>query len=130
MTDSYEQLTGARAGTTEIGVHRRPWSQTIELALWHRDPYAGVVYLAQPLVMTQTAPDQETQPFMRLGPNHAQQLMDELYRCGVRPTEGAGSVGQLGAVQSHLSDMRRLVFDDERAKLSPRADNRVIRGGE
>lgn len=54
------------------------------------------------------------EPTFRLWPDEAQQFMDELWRTGIRPTEGAGSVGQLGAVQEHLADMRALVF-----KLDP-----------
>ena len=38
-----------------------------------------------------------------------QVLMDDLWSCGVRPTEGRGSAGQLDAVQGHLGDMRRVV---------------------
>ena len=40
----------------------------------------------------------------------AQQLMDELWRVGIRPTNGAGSTGQLAATERHLNDMRALVF--------------------
>jgi len=40
----------------------------------------------------------------------AQQFMDELWRIGIRPTEGAGSAGQMAATEKHLDDMRRLVF--------------------
>ena len=39
-----------------------------------------------------------------------QQLMDELWECGLRPAQGAGSAGQLAAVERHLADMQRLVF--------------------
>ena len=45
-----------------------------------------------------------------LTPEEAQQFMDELWRVGVRPTAGAGSVGQLAATERHLEDMRTLVF--------------------
>lgn len=37
-----------------------------------------------------------------------QVLMDDLWNCGIRPTEGKGSAGQLDAVQNHLNDMRRI----------------------
>lgn len=40
----------------------------------------------------------------------AQYLMDSLWRCGLRPTEGTGSAGALAATESHLKDMRDLVF--------------------
>lgn len=39
-----------------------------------------------------------------------QALMDDLWRCGLRPTEGAGSAGAMAATQRHLEDMRTLVF--------------------
>ena len=44
---------------------------------------------------------------IRLQPDDAQQLMDDLYRMGIRPVDGKGSVGQLEAVQAHLEDMRQ-----------------------
>jgi hypothetical protein len=40
----------------------------------------------------------------------AQVLMDDLYACGIRPTEGAGSAGSFEAQRRHLEDMRSLVF--------------------
>jgi len=39
-----------------------------------------------------------------------QQMMDELWDCGIRPSEGSGSAGALAAVQVHLSDMRKIAF--------------------
>ena len=41
----------------------------------------------------------------------AQVLMDDLWNIGVRPTEGTGSAGAMTATQSHLEDMRKVVFD-------------------
>ena len=35
-----------------------------------------------------------------------QLLMDELWRIGLRPSEGTGSAGALAATQSHLKDMQ------------------------
>ena len=45
----------------------------------------------------------------RLYPKDAQNLMDELWRCGLRPSEEVGSKGQLKATETHLEDMRQLV---------------------
>jgi len=42
--------------------------------------------------------------------NVAQVLMDDLWECGIRPSEGQGSAGQLKAVQDHLTDMRKITF--------------------
>lgn len=53
--------------------------------------------------------------FLPLGTEDlAQQLMDDLWRCGLRPTEGKGSAGQLTATEYHLEDMRKLVFKEKK----------------
>jgi len=39
----------------------------------------------------------------------AQMIVDELWNCGIRPSEGVGSAGQLAATQDHLQDMREIV---------------------
>jgi hypothetical protein len=100
----------------EIRAHREPWLRdSISIRLAHITEQNGVtkVALAEPMVLkTLTEEDQcrELPPTMRLSPDDAQQFMDELWRTGIRPTEGAGSVGQIGAVKAHLEDMRTLVF--------------------
>ncbi len=42
----------------------------------------------------------------------AQILMDDLWKCGVRPTEGSGSAGSLKATEKHLDDMRKIAFKE------------------
>jgi hypothetical protein len=42
---------------------------------------------------------------LRLPQEAAQQLMDELYAVGVRPTEGMGSAGSMAAAQEHLKSV-------------------------
>ena len=53
---------------------------------------------------------ESTEPTFRLDRREAQQLMDNLWSCGLRPSEGAGSAGAMAATQKHLEDMRTLVF--------------------
>lgn len=43
-------------------------------------------------------------------PEAAQKLIDDLWDCGLRPSEGTGSAGQLAAVQKHLADFRTILF--------------------
>jgi hypothetical protein len=40
----------------------------------------------------------------------AQEMMNELWRLGVRPTDGSGSTGHLGALENHLADLRKIIF--------------------
>lgn len=55
-------------------------------------------------------PDNAPKPTLSLRKDQAQQLIDELWRMGLRPAEGAGSAGQLAAVERHLADMRLLAM--------------------
>lgn len=47
----------------------------------------------------------------------AQQMMDELYRIGYRPTDGKETAGQLVATERHLNDMRALVAAGNKVEL-------------
>ena len=49
------------------------------------------------------------QPFLYLDKAEAQLLMDDLWLCGLRPSEGAGSAGAMKKVENHLADMRKIV---------------------
>ena len=63
------------------------------------------------IVMRQVQEQERLQPTMSLEYEGAQYLMDQLWDCGLRPSEGTGSAGAMAATQKHLEDMRRLVFD-------------------
>lgn len=45
---------------------------------------------------------------IQIDPTAAQELMDDLWQCGVRPTEGTGSAGQAQAMQKHISDLEKV----------------------
>ncbi len=112
---------------TEIRAHREPWvCDTVAIRVAHFIESGGVTStaIAQPLTMTALTEEdlgREFPPLMRLRPDEAQQFMDELWRVGIRPTEGSGSVGQLAAVQAHLEDMRTLVFKKTPGSNDPKA---------
>jgi hypothetical protein len=42
-----------------------------------------------------------------------QQLMDDLWAAGIRPTEASGSTGALQAVKEHIKDLRSILFHRE-----------------
>lgn len=56
----------------------------------------------------------EVQPIVHISMTRAQELMDSLWQCGLRPSEGSGSAGALAATERHLRDLQRLVFDKEK----------------
>jgi hypothetical protein len=49
-------------------------------------------------------------PATRIDTHAAQELIDSLWECGIRPSEGSGSAGSLAATERHLADMQKLVF--------------------
>lgn len=108
------QLTQAN----DIHAHYAPWSQTIDLYLFqcelgplnNRD--IGVV-ARHPIRCELTVHGDESipqSPTLCLNEITAQRLMDQLWHCGLRPTEGSGSSGSLAATQRHLEDMRTIAF--------------------
>lgn len=107
---------------TVIRCHREPmWRDEIHATIYHRIVRDGITEIAvvEPLQMRVLREDDlsvEQSPTIRLSQEDAQLFMDELWRCGLRPTEGTGSAGALAAVQAHLKDMQRLVFKDRPAK--------------
>lgn len=70
-------------------------------------------YSAKPIVMEKFEEGGFVDPMVVLDITSAQRLMDELWQCGLRPTEGTGSAGSLAATERHLADMRRLVFKEQ-----------------
>jgi hypothetical protein len=90
------------------------------ILLYGHIPHSGVIgdqpeQVAQPLVMhtltTEADERAEHAPIAALSMDSAQGLMDELWRCGLRPSEGTGSAGSLAATERHLKDMRAIAFD-------------------
>lgn len=71
------------------------------------------VYLADEILLDQVIdePGVAPKPSMTIAPPAAQQLMDDLWTAGFRPSEGVGSAGSLRAVEKHLADMRAIAFN-------------------
>lgn len=92
----------------DVLAYRRPWRSDIEL-LFKFDDHRGR-HVAQPLVMALEPEGQISQPTVVLPNKDAQDLMDELWRCGLRPSEGTGSAGSLAATEKHLKDMQTVAM--------------------
>jgi hypothetical protein len=66
--------------------------------------------MAMPLKMKEHKELEPIRAFVSISKQEAQVLMDDLWDCGLRPSEGSGSAGALLATQNHLSDMKKIVF--------------------
>ena len=83
------------------------FNDSIEIYIFHRPDPGGPARVLTDLTFTevqpQTALNQET---IQLPGEVAQQLMDSLWDCGVRPSEGNGSAGAMKAAQDHIKDLQ------------------------
>lgn len=97
----------------EIRAQREPFIRdTISLRFVRRSD-SGRIAIAREVVFEDCKPEEwmcEIPRAMEIAPDEAQQFVDELWRVGIRPTEGTGSSGMLGATQRHLEDMRSIAF--------------------
>lgn len=101
---------GENSIEARAALHDSGFSQYVNL--YFRRVTDGRQYVAEPLSMSFAEAGSMVDPACRLDQTSAQELMDDLWRCGLRPSEGSGSAGQLSATERHLSDMRRLVFKE------------------
>jgi len=81
---------------------------TIELYALQDD--GKTFYIADILELKQTDRHAVLKPFIRIEEHIAQTLMDDLWDCGLRPSEGSGSAGALKKTEHHLEDMRKIAF--------------------
>lgn len=90
------------------------------ISIWMRKELSGgriaVPGTVTMRVLTENEQNLHHPPFLQLDREAGQQLMDELWNVGLRPSEGSGSAGSLAATQRHLDDMRALVFK-QKAKI-------------
>ena len=75
--------------------------------VWDKEERPGL--RTPPLLTIRSFEKPSTSPLSReRGETILQVLMDDLWNCGVRPTEARGSAGQLSAVNDHLKDMKKI----------------------
>lgn len=89
----------------------RSWSRfgyDLSIGLKRQD---GTVSIMTPVSFRDMMPGEQIEsPTVNMSNENAQELMDAMWEAGVRPSNGEGNVGQIGAMREHLEDMRRIVF--------------------
>ena len=93
-----------------------PYDEDVRFYLRERNAETQTIGIVRPLVLD-SVPISEVNgrivdPTFRLDSRQAQRMMDGLWECGLRPSEGSGSAGSLAATERHLTDMQRIVFKD------------------
>lgn len=92
----------------EIRANAANWNTRIELLILDTQPN-GNTAVAAPLTMVVSNQDEWAPPTTAITKDAAQVLMDDLWRAGLRPSEGSGSAGSLRATEKHLNDLRKIV---------------------
>lgn len=87
----------------------------VDFFLWSKWLKDGMerVTIIEPLTLRDLKPEElhyEQRPTFSLRNEEAQKLMDDLWECGLRPTQGVGSAGSLAATQQHLADIRTVAW--------------------
>lgn len=93
----------------EIRAQTQAWRKGVSFFI-----FQGVDTVALPLTMKKLEDGEryiEDKPTFTIKNDEAQTLMDDLWHCGFRPSEGSGSAGSLRATEKHLNDMRTIAFD-------------------
>ena len=93
-------------------------------AFRHQDPFRFGVSLharidrpglnngiAGPLMFTEHKVGEFCEPVVTLNEDQSQHLIDALWDCGLRPSEGSGTAGALAATERNLNDMRKVAFN-------------------
>ena len=95
-----------------LWVERESWSPNISFVLFERmgNRVAHSTHIEM-LVPKDEDVGKVIYPTFSLSYEESQDLIDQLWQLGLRPSEGTGSAGALAATQRHLEDMRKLVFE-------------------
>ena len=107
-----------------VMISAQRWGSHLEVLFYQVE--GTKMYQATPLQFHSMEEGAAFEATTTLTPIMAQQLMDELYRAGVRPTEAADNTGELKGTKAHLADMRRLVFDAPGAIAGPPMETRTV----
>ncbi len=95
-----------------IRAEQRPYALSVGL-YFVADDKSGIV---KPILMEMETKNQHGfhLPSLEITLEDAQQLINELWRVGMRPHNGEGTSAQVDALKYHLEDMRKLVFDERK----------------
>lgn len=95
----------------EARCERANFSYNQCIDLWFAIETVGTGFaVAKPLILEAIGKGESSPPTVTMPIECAQQLIDELWRCGLRPSEGTGSAGSLAATERHLADMQKIAY--------------------
>ncbi len=112
-----EAFSGFQRRDLEVFAQYSMCCQSTQLYMKQHLPSGDVLWARDILWGSYPAGTPDIPSIVSLTDTNAQQLMDMLWRCGFRPTEGRGSAGALAATQAHLNDFRAIVAKQLKVQL-------------
>mgnify|MGYP001590343948 CR=1 FL=1 len=93
----------------KVFTEKHPYNKAVGIYFYERQP-DGKIAVVTNLEFTIIDPsiEMERGSGIDLSYETTQDLMDRLWECGLRPSEGSGSAGSLKATENHLKDMQSL----------------------
>lgn len=94
-----------------VYLNRQPWLMSIDMVIV--DDRTDASYVLVPKEEWQEVSPSDQAPresIINLPLDAGQQMIDDLWRMGYRPSSGVSSTGQDEAQKSHISDLRRVIF--------------------
>lgn len=106
-----ELLTAREDDSLRLFCGDRPEWGGIDVLVGRRERVSGSIKWEALVASWTPLPDfnSPAPPVFRMDYALAQRLMDELWKCGLRPKEGTGSAGAMAATERHLADLQKLV---------------------
>lgn len=95
----------------EARAERAPWIDGIKIYLFARLGDGTSAYVENIMMKGMREGDPIAPEPMIFSIEGAQRLMDELWNCGLRPSEGTGSAGTMRQAEDHLATLKK---DNER----------------
>lgn len=88
---------------------KAPWARSIDLLICSSDSQR-IVSQATSISFEDVPEGTLLEPTIHLRYEEAQTLMDELWNCGIKPSEMKDDALELKSTKYHLEDMRRIAF--------------------
>lgn len=98
---------------TRMQIARSAWSRKVDFLITEAKDGNAMYAIGTMVTFKVLEPEDagmKIEPTFALSESAVQELMDDLWAAGFRPSKGSDNRGHLEAVQNHLSDMQRIVF--------------------
>ena len=102
---------GDRMGVLGVEVMRSPGMFGFDMRLFLSSDECGsmgkVIAIAEPIAFKKYKRGDTADSCIHIDKKDVQAFMDSLWSSGVRPSNGEGNVGQIGAMTDHLCDLKK-----------------------